>query len=201
LILKSIFKKKKINNFKEIKKTLVSIGRLTSQKNHHFLIDSLSKILNEKKDLKLKILGKGELKKDLEDFINQKGLNDSVELVGHVENIYEYLNDSFCFILTSKWEDPGFVIIESASAKTTILTSDCESGPKEFIEKSEKCGYLYKEGDKNSFISKFNEMYHDSLNKPELIKKKKFYAFKKIKMYSKFHHFKELNLFLNSLSN
>ena len=54
-------------------------------------------------------------------------------------------------------EDPGFVIIESAAAKVLILTSDCESGPKEFIEKNETCGYLYKEGDED-FIKKFNEM-------------------------------------------
>jgi glycosyltransferase involved in cell wall biosynthesis len=194
-------KKKKLNDIKGKEKTLISIGRLTNQKNHRFLIECFSKILKSNKDLKLKILGKGELKKDLENLINQKGLNDNVELVGHVGNIYEYLKDSFCFILTSKWEDPGFVIVESAAAKTTILTSDCESGPKEFIEKTEKCGYLYKEGDRESFIKKFHEMYQDSLNKHELIKNKKFYAFKKIKMYGKYHHFKQLNAFLNNLNN
>ena len=104
-----------------------------------------------------------------------------MELVGHVENIYEYLKNSLCFVLTSRWEDPGFVIIESAAAKTTILSSDCESGPKEFIEESEKCGYLFKEGDKDSFIKKFNEMYQDNLIKPELIKKKNYVLLEKQK--------------------
>ncbi len=193
---------KKIKKFDKSKRknnTLISIGRLTKQKNHNFLIESFSQILKEKKDLKLKILGKGELKKDLENLISERGLNDSVELVGHVENIYEYLKDSLCFVLTSKWEDPGFVIIESAAAKTPILSSDCESGPKEFIETNENCGYLYKEGNKDSFIKKFNDMFNDNLNNPELVKKKKLYAFKKTKLYSKYNHFKVLKNFLDNL--
>ena len=184
---------------KEKRNTIISIGRLTKQKNHHFLIKTFSQIVKDKKDLKLKILGKGELKKDLENLINEKGLKDNIELVGHVENIYEYLNNSFCFILTSRWEDPGFVIIESAAAKVLILTSDCESGPKEFIEKNETCGYLYKEGDEDSFIKKFNEMYNDYFFNQDLIKNKKLYAFRKIRLYSKFNHFKKLKKFLDDL--
>lgn len=196
--------KKKINNSKKMvkkKNTIISIGRLTKQKNHTFLIKSFAEILKENKDLKLKILGKGELEKDLKNLIYSKKLNENIELVGHVENIYEYLNNSFCFILTSRWEDPGFVIIESAVAKTLILSSDCESGPKEFIEENEKCGYLYKEGDMNSFISKFKNMYQESISRPEVAKEKKFYALKKSKLYTKYSHFKKFNEFLTSLKN
>ena len=184
---------------KEKKNTIVSIGRLTKQKNHQFLIKTFSQIVKDKKDLKLKILGKGELKKDLENLINEKGLKNNIELVGHVDNIYKYLDNSFCFILTSRWEDPGFVIIESAAAKVLILTSDCESGPKEFIEKNETCGYLYKEGDEDSFIKKFNEMYNDYFSNQDLIKNKRLYAFRKTRLYSKFNHFKELKKFLDDL--
>ena len=148
---------------KDEKYTIVSIGRLTKQKHHYFLINSFSKIVKYKKHLKLKILGKGELRQNLEKLIKNKGLSKNVELVGHVENIYNYLKNSFCFILTSKWEDPGFVIIESAAARRIVFSSDCESGPKEFIGKNEKCGYLFNEGDEQSFIEKFDEMCEDIL--------------------------------------
>ena len=61
---------KKIKEFDENKdnNTLISIGRLTKQKNHLFLIDAFSQIVKEKKHLKLKILGKGELKKRFRKF-------------------------------------------------------------------------------------------------------------------------------------
>lgn len=188
-----------IEENKDKKRTIISIGRLTKQKNHYFLINSFSKILKDKKNLKLKILGEGELRQNLEKLIKKKGLSDNVELVGHVENIYDYLKNSFCFILTSKWEDPGFVIIESAAAKSIVLSSDCESGPKEFIEENGKCGYLFNEGDEQSFIEKFNEMYEDISNRPDIIINKKLNALKKTRLYSKYNHFRVLSKFLDNL--
>ena len=149
--------------------------------------------------MKLKILGKGELRQNLEKLIKNKGLSKNVELVGHVENIYNYLKNSFCFILTSKWEDPGFVIIESAAARRIVFSSDCESGPKEFIGKNEKCGYLFNEGDEQSFIEKFDEMYEDIFNRPDIIMKKKLNALKKARLYSRYSHYRVLSNFLDNL--
>lgn len=191
--------RKKIPHNTNNRNTIVSIGRLTNQKNHFFLINVFSEIIKKNEKIKLKILGEGELKKDLIELIKRKKLENKIELVGYVDNIYNYLSESYCFVLTSKWEDPGFVLIEAAAAKSIILTSDCQSGPKEFIEKGDRCGYLYEEGNENSFLEKFDKMMKDKNLRPEIILSKKLEAYKKIKLFSKFSHYKVLNEYLRKL--
>ena len=60
-----------------------------------------------------------------------------------------------CFILSSLWEDPGFVLIEAASHSIPIITSDCRSGPKE-ISMRGKNMFMFKKNDKKDFIKKFD---------------------------------------------
>ena len=52
------------------------------------------------------------------------------------------------FILSSLWEDPGFVIIESALCNLLVISSDCKNGPREFLLDG-KAGFLYKTNKKN----------------------------------------------------
>jgi glycosyltransferase involved in cell wall biosynthesis len=52
-------------------------------------------------------------------------------------------------------------MIESASLKKIIISSDCPNGPKEFLEKSE-AGYLFKNNNKNEFIKTFNKFIYDN---------------------------------------
>ena len=87
------------------------------------------------------------------------------------------------------WEDPGFVLIEAAGCRTLLISSDCDSGPKEFIEDN-KCGYLFKKNDINSFVNKFQECNEEPLN---LKKIKLFNALKKSRLFTKYYHFKKLN--------
>ena len=42
-------------------------------------------------------------------FIEENNLTKSIFLLGYIENIYPYFKNSNGFILTSLWEDPGFV--------------------------------------------------------------------------------------------
>ena len=54
---------------------------------------------------------------------------------------------SKAFVLTSLWEDPGFVLIEAGYCDTLIVSSNCPSGPKEFCNGNS--GFLF---NNNSFI-------------------------------------------------
>ena len=88
--------------------------------------------------------------------------------MGYQDNVYKYLfNNVILFILTSKWEDPGFVLIEAAICRSLILSSNCPNGPKEFL-KNGMGGYLFKNDSLIDLIEKYN-----ILNKDVLIKNKK----------------------------
>ena len=118
----------------------LSIGRLTKQKNHELLIRMFShNNFNEK----LLIIGDGELLNYLKKLISDLNLKKKVFILNYQKNIFYYIKRSKAVIISSLWEDPGFVMIESAYSKKSIICSDCPSGPKEFIGKNEG-GFLFK---------------------------------------------------------
>ncbi len=176
------------------KKFVLSIGRLSKQKNYKFLINNFKKIIEKKSDLNLVILGHGEDKYILEKLIKKKELSNKVFLLGYQKNIYPFIENSLFFVLTSDWEDPGFVILESMFSRKIILSSNCESGPKEIIINN-KNGFLYETRDDNDFLDKFFKV----LNFIEDIKQKKkiiFYGLLTCKKFSQFGHFQQIKKFL-----
>ena len=168
---------------------IVAIGRLTKQKNFSFLIDCFSNLEKNYRSLTLHILGDGDQKKNLKKLINSKNLNDKVFLHGHKDNINEYLQNSFCFILSSLWEDPGFVIIEAAMSNTIILSSDCETGPKELL-KDKINSFVFQSNNKKSFIKSFeNLVKSNEIEKLNIKKKMK----KDIKKFTLISHYLALS--------
>ena len=139
---------------------------------------------------------KGKKKKKLQTKIINYNLQNKIFLKGYKENIYPYLKNSLFLILTSKWEDPGFVVLESMFCKKIVLSSNCLSGPIEIIQ-DENNGFLYDMDNMDSFVSKFIVAYNTSQYK-DLKKKKIIYnAMKSVKNYTLFHHFKQIRPHIN----
>lgn len=164
----------------------LSIGRLTKQKNFSFLVSAFSNEIFDKE--KLIILGDGEEKKELFNFI-KKGNTNNIKLLGYKKNVMDYLIRSNCFILSSLWEDPGFVLIEAAYARTPIISSDCPHGPSEFLENG-KNGYLYSTNNLESFINVYNNFSREDKKN---IKIKLLNALKAAKSYTIFQHYKHMS--------
>ena len=72
------------------------------------------------------------LRRKLEKQIINLDLQKKVRLEGFQSNVYNYMKNSKLFILSSLWEEIGFVIVEAASCNVNILSSNCKNGPKEF---------------------------------------------------------------------
>ncbi len=195
LNIKEIQKKKRENNKveKEISKnnTLISIGRLTKQKNFSFLIKVFNELIKSYPYLNLCIIGEGEEKQKLINDVKKFGLEEKVFLLGYKKNIYNYLKNSNILILPSLWEDPGFVLIEAGYMNKTIFSSDCPNSPLEILENGQN-GFIFKSNNLNDFLKKFEEM--NSLDKDSLLSKKVLYK-KKIKEFTLFNHYKVLSKF------
>ncbi len=176
--------KKELDNNKKI----IAIGRLTKQKNFSFLIDCFSHIHNRDSSLTLHILGEGEQRKKLSELIKKKNLNDKIFLHGHRSNINDYLKDSLCFVLSSLWEDPGFVIIEAAMNNTIIISSNCETGPKELLNDKIN-SFVYEVNNKKSFIKSFENFIET--NKSQKLKMK-INMKKDIKKFTIFRHYQNI---------
>ena len=185
------FKEKEIENQNEY---FIAVGRLTKQKNFSYLINEFAKFLKDYPNYKLLIFGEGEQKKKLRKNIVSLGLNKKILLKGFNKNIYSYMKKSKAFILSSLWEDPGFVIIEAALSNLFVISSDCKNGPSEFLLNG-KAGLLYSNNKKNKLretLNFFEKMRRNEISSMKLIAKKN--CFK----YTIFRHHIFLKKILNS---
>ena len=156
--------KKKIkekNNF-EFKNYFLAAGRLTKQKNFIFLCKAFQQVLAKYPDYKLLIAGEGEDGNKIKNYIIKHNLEKNIFLINYVDNIFPLIKDAEAFILSSLWEDPGFVIIEAAFCRKIVFSSNCLTGPREII-KNDHNGFLFESNNIKSFLQNFDK----------LIKKKK----------------------------
>ena len=173
---------------------ILSIGRLTRQKNFLLLIIAFKEIIKNYPNLKLIILGEGEDRKKIEKLIEDLNLKDSVFLEGYKKNVFNYLYNCECYISSSLYEDPGFSLIESGFLNKIVIAADSNTGPSEILNKS-KNGFLFKNNDKISLVKHYLEF--KKLNDKE-INIKKLNLKKFCKNFSVFSHFKNLDKILSN---
>ncbi len=169
-------------------KIILAVGRLTFQKNFIFLINEFKNFSLIHKNYSLIILGDGEQENELKKIIKDYKIEDKVYLPGRVSNVYDYMRKANVFVLSSLWEELGFVLVEAAFNNLFIISSDCPNGPKDFIDVN-KCGILFKNNETNSLLAALKEF--DKIDESSK-KERKVNAKKKSKIYSKFNHHKKL---------
>lgn len=111
---------------------LVSIGRLDEMKGHSYLIDAVCEVKNLGIDLKLKIIGEGPARKELESQIQKKGLEENVAILGSQPPSYvrDELAASDIFALTGvvalsgRVETQGVAFIEAQATGLPVIGSD-----------------------------------------------------------------------------
>ena len=116
-----------------IRKKIVSVGRLSEQKNHKLLIMAFSKVKEIFPEYKLYIYGEGNLRNELEELIKKLGLNESVFLEGNQLNIHERIADAEMFVLSSDYEGLSNALLEAMIMGIPCISTDC-AGSTEFIK-------------------------------------------------------------------
>ncbi|QCI29025.2 glycosyltransferase family 4 protein [Caminibacter pacificus] len=119
-----------LNNFKK-EHFILAVGRLENQKGFDTLIKIYSKI---ETSWKLYIAGEGSERKKLESLIKKLKLEKKVILLGNVKNIEEWYFKASIFVLSSRKEGFGNVLIEAMACGCACVAFDCPYGPSEIIE-------------------------------------------------------------------
>ena len=196
--IKDLIQKKNKIDFKESgkiqKNFFLSAGRFTRQKNFIYLIREFGKFSKLHPDEKLFIVGKGELKKKMQDEIIKLNLSNHIKLQNYTENIYHIMKNSKCFILPSLWEEVGFVMVEASFCNNFIISSNCKNGPEEFLENG-SAGLIFNNNTKDKLSEKLIEF--KKLNN-SIIFKKKILAKKNCSKFTMFNHYKKIKYILNS---
>lgn len=141
-----------------------SLGRLSEQKNYSLLIQAVAQVKSDIK-FKFKIAGEGILKESLMAEIKLAKVEDKVELVGVKEDVVAFLKELDFFILPSKWEGLGIVLLEAGLARLPVLASNT-GGILEIIKENET-GVLFENNNLSDLVSKI-EYFLEEKNRAQL---------------------------------
>lgn len=173
IIKKSKFKSRKIFDT-NISLKIISVGRLVDQKDQITILKAINLIKN-KLNFQLKIIGRGELKDKLVNFIYDNKLSKKVKIINFTINPYPLINQSNLFILSSKFEGLPNVLLEALTLKKFVISSNCPTGPREILLNGAG-GILFKIGDYKDLAKK---IFFFEKNKNKLSTKME-YAYKKL---------------------
>lgn len=119
--------------FDKEKKYLIAVGRLEKVKRIEDIISAFGKLQKKHYEVELIILGDGPEKKNIRDFIETLGLKESVHLLGSVTNPFKYISRADILVSASEYEGFSNVIVEALLSGTAVISTDCESGPREIL--------------------------------------------------------------------
>lgn len=115
-------------------KKVISVGRLSEEKGFDMLIDAWKIVAKKHPDWELNIYGEGQLKNSLESQISKNKLCMSLHLCGPTKNVMEKYAESSIYVLSSRFEGFGLVLVEAMSCGVPCVSFNCPHGPAEIIE-------------------------------------------------------------------
>jgi len=111
---------------------LLSIGRLTYQKGHEFLVQAMSKVVSRFPKAKAGICGDGPLHSEMERKIVEAGLSNHIKMLGAWEDVSPLLASAEIFILPSRWEGLSRALMEAMAAGLPVIATQVD-GIKDLI--------------------------------------------------------------------
>ena len=123
------------------KKIIISVARFSVQKDHENLLKALALLLNKTPNVELWLVGDGPEKETVLTLIKRLDLKRQVRILGWRKNVYPLLKKSDIFVLSSKSEGFGYVLVEAMSQGIPVVSTDTPYGPSEILDKG-KYGIL-----------------------------------------------------------
>jgi L-malate glycosyltransferase len=136
-----------------------TVGRLTPVKGHEKLLKAVSILSHENHRIKLLVVGDGPLKEKLEHLAIQLGIEKDVVLVGHQEDIYDFINAMDVFVLPSLHEGIPMVLLEALALERPVVASRAGGIP-EVIE-HRVSGLLVSPGDVQELAQNLLALFND----------------------------------------
>ena len=113
--------------------TILACGRLTRQKDYPTLLRAFAQ-LRGAGAIRLDVLGEGELRGELEATARALGVAERVRFLGFRDDPYRHMRRADIFVLSSRWEGFGMVLVEAMAMGAPVVATDCPHGPAEIVE-------------------------------------------------------------------
>lgn len=143
--------------------TFISVGNLIKLKRFDLLIAAFAEAFKEDNSVKLKIVGAGPEKDDLQNLVNQCNMSDRIMFLNEVgrDCLMHIYPESDAFVLASQSETFGVVYIEAMATGLPVIATDC-GGPSDFV--NERNGYLIPINDKKALVEALKKMRDNAFN-------------------------------------
>ena len=145
---------------------IIAVGRLAEEKDYPTLLKAFS-IVRSYFKARLIILGSGLLERELKYMAKKLDIDNYVNFLGFKKNPYKYFRKADIFVLSSKCEGFGHVIVEAMATGTPAISTDCKSGPREIIGNNE-FGVLVPVGDHNALANEICNLIMDKEKRKKL---------------------------------
>lgn len=159
---------KNISPIKNKEFDFINVGRFSLVKNQLFLLDTFKELLNTNSNLKLCLIGYGELEKQIKNKIKELNVENNVKLITDGSNPHQYLLRSKIFVLPSKYEGFPITLIEAMNAGLPCIASSIGGIPDVVVDNHN--GLLVTVDNKNELIVSMNKLLNDNILCDEIIK-------------------------------
>ncbi|MBQ3409304.1 MAG: glycosyltransferase [Clostridia bacterium] len=102
---------------------IVYLGRLSYPKNPIRLLSIIKMIKEKKSDIRVAIIGNGELEEEVKNYILNNKLKDNIVLYGYIDNPYKVLNSSKMMVMTSRYEGTPMCALEAMALEKPIIST------------------------------------------------------------------------------
>jgi glycosyltransferase involved in cell wall biosynthesis len=133
---------------------ITMLGTISEHKGQHFSVDIIKKVSIEFPNIKLKIIGEGSFKSELQNKIDKKGLQHNISLLGRRDDAFNLLHDSDLFLHLSLSEGMPLAVIEAMMCGLPVVAFNV-SGVRDVVSDN---GYLCDYGDLESIGSRILEL-------------------------------------------
>lgn len=146
---------------------ILTVGSLKAEKNHALLIRAFAR-LAASRSARLVLVGAGPVESELRALAEREGVADRVDFAGFTTDPSPFYAAADLFVLSSDYEGYPLVLIEALGAGLPVVSTDCESGPREILDGG-RIGRLVPVGDAAALASAMAETL-DSPSDPQALR-------------------------------
>ncbi|RTZ05585.1 glycosyltransferase family 4 protein [Flavobacterium bomense] len=153
-------------------KKVIAVGRHTYEKGFDSMLHIWKKVVLKHPDWILEIYGKSNENIDLKQLAQKLDVSNNIVFYEPVQNINEKYLDASFYLMTSRYEGFGMVLIEAMASGLPCIAYDCPCGPRAIITHKED-GFLIENGNESDYIAAIEILIENEVLRSEMAKKAK----------------------------
>lgn len=149
-------------------KSVISVGRLDFQKGYDYLIPVWKLVSQKHSGWHLNIYGEGPLRDSIQARIDELKLTNAVTLCGRTPNIGDQYASHSIYVMSSRAEGLGLVLLEAAFCGLPLIAYDCPSGPSEIVDDGKNGFLIEKVGDVQTMADRICQLIENESLRREM---------------------------------